>query len=89
VKESIQIRKEQGVNQDQFKGRWDKFKGELKKQWGKFTDDNLLQIEGDYQKFQGTLQAKYGDRKEEVSRWADEWFDRHADTEARPKERAF
>ena len=41
------------MNKDQFKGRWTQFKGELKKQWGKFTDDDLLQIEGDYQKFQG------------------------------------
>jgi len=64
------------MNKDQFKGTWTQFKGELKKQWGKFTDDDLLQIEGDYQKFQGTLQAKYGDQKEEVSGWADQWFER-------------
>ena len=69
------------MNKDQFKGRWAQFKGELKKQWGKFTDDDLLQIEGDYQKFQGTLQAKYGDQKEEVGRWADQWFERQ-ETEA-------
>lgn len=76
------------MNKDQFKGRWTQFKGELKKQWGKFTDDDLQQIEGDYQKFQGTLQAKYGDRKEEVSRWTDEWFERHPEEEAARKGRA-
>jgi uncharacterized protein YjbJ (UPF0337 family) len=77
------------MNKDQFKGRWTQFKGELKKQWGKFTDDDLLQIEGDYQKFQGTLQARYGDKKEEVSRWADQWFERHeAEAEAARKRRA-
>lgn len=65
------------MNEDQFKGRWAQFKGELKKQWGKFTDDDLLQIQGNYQKFQGTLQAKYGDQKEEVSHWTDQWFERH------------
>ena len=74
------------MNKDQFKGRWTQFKGELKKQWGKFTDDDLLQIEGDYQKFQGTLQAKYSDQKEEVGRWADQWFERQeADAEAARK----
>ena len=74
------------MNKDQFKGRWIQFKGELKKQWGKFTDDDLLQIEGDYQKFQGTLQAKYGDQKEEVGRWADQWFERQeAEAEAARK----
>jgi len=74
------------MNKDQFKGRWTQFKGELRKQWGKFTDDDLLQIEGDYQKFQGTLQAKYGDQKEEVGRWADQWFERQeAEAEAARK----
>jgi uncharacterized protein YjbJ (UPF0337 family) len=82
------VKKQKGrvMNKDQFKGRWGQFKGELKKQWGKFTDDDLLQIEGDYQKFQGTLQAKYGDQKEEVGRWADQWFERQeAEAEAARK----
>ena len=77
------------MNKDQFKGRWTQFKGELKKQRGQFTDDDLLQIEGDYQKFQGTLQARYGDKKQEVSRWADQWFERQeTDAEAARKTRA-
>lgn len=77
------------MNTDQFKGRWAQFKGELKKQWGNFSDDDLLQIEGDYQKFQGKLQAKYGDQKEEVSRWVGQWFERHAsDAEAARRGRA-
>jgi uncharacterized protein YjbJ (UPF0337 family) len=75
------------VNKDQFKGRWTQFKGELKKQWGKFTDDDLLQIQGDFQKFQGILQAKYGDQKDEVTRWADRWFERHEVDEAARKGR--
>jgi uncharacterized protein YjbJ (UPF0337 family) len=61
------------MNRDQFKGQWKQFKGELKKQWGKFTDDDLLQIEGDYDKFAGKVQERYGDKKDEVSRWADRW----------------
>jgi uncharacterized protein YjbJ (UPF0337 family) len=49
----------------------------------------LLQIEGDYQKFEGTLQAKYGDQKEEVSRWTDKWFERQeTDAEAARRGRA-
>ena len=77
------------MNADQFKGRWAQFKGELKKQWGKFTDDDLLQIEGDYQKFEGTLQTKYGDQKEEVSRWTDKCFERQeTDAEAARRGRA-
>lgn len=61
------------MNREQFKGQWSQLKGELKKQWGKLTDDDLLQIEGDYDKFMGKIQERYGDKKDEVSRWADQW----------------
>lgn len=61
------------MNKDQFKGNWNQFKGELKSKWGKFTDDEITQIEGDYDKFKGRAQELYGDRKEEVNKWADEW----------------
>ncbi|HJU05861.1 MAG TPA: CsbD family protein [Nitrospiraceae bacterium] len=71
------------MNQDQFKGRWSQFKGELKKKWGEFTDDDLLQIEGNYDKFTGTLQQRYGDRKAEVSKWADDWFQTNQPAERR------
>src|SRR5580765_8890053 len=62
------------MNADHFKGKWSQFKGELKKTWGKFTDDDLIQIEGDYEKFKGLAQQRYADRKDEISRWADEWY---------------
>jgi len=65
------------MNEDQFKGKWKQFKGDLKKAWGDFTDDDLKQIEGRYEKFTGKVQERYGDRKEEVTRWADEWFTKH------------
>ena len=61
------------MNTDQFAGKWSQFKGELKKQWGKFTDDDLLQIEGNYDKFKGKVQERYGDKKDDVIRWADQW----------------
>ena len=44
------------MNADHFKGKWNQFKGELKKKWGDFTDDDLLKIEGDYDPFKGTVQ---------------------------------
>jgi uncharacterized protein YjbJ (UPF0337 family) len=65
------------INQDQFEGNWKQFKGDLKKKWGKFTDDDLLVIEGNYDKFEGKLQERYGDQKEKVKKWTDEWFETH------------
>lgn len=64
------------MNADQFKGKWIQFKGEVKKHWGKLTDDDLMQIEGNYEKFIGRVQERYGDKKEEVVRWADDWYQR-------------
>jgi uncharacterized protein YjbJ (UPF0337 family) len=71
---SLIIQKEESMNTDHFKGKWNQFKGELKKKWGAFTDDDLMMIEGDYDKFKGAIQARYADRKDEISRWADEWY---------------
>jgi uncharacterized protein YjbJ (UPF0337 family) len=61
------------MNADQFKGKWMQFKGELKKQYGKFTDDDLKQIEGNHDKFVGKVQERYGDKKDELMKWADQW----------------
>jgi len=63
------------MNADQLKGKWMQFKGELKQQWGKFTDDDLQQIEGSYDRFVGKVQERYGsgDAQSDLMKWADEW----------------
>ena len=48
------------MNQEQFKWFWSQLKGPLKNQWGRFTDDDLLQIGGNVEKFNSTLEARYG-----------------------------
>ena len=50
------------MNADHFKGKWNQFKGELKKQWGKITDDDLTRVEGDYDKFKGLMQEREPNR---------------------------
>lgn len=65
------------VNQDQLEGKWKQFKGELKQKWAEFTEDDLLAIEGRVDTLEGKIQERYGDRREEVKQWVDEWFDRH------------
>jgi len=62
------------MNKDQFRGKWKQFKGDLKKQWSYFTDEDLKQIEGNYEKFEGKVQERYGDLKDDVKRWTDDWF---------------
>lgn len=67
------------VNQDQIAGKWKQFVGELKKKWAEFTDDDLMLIEGRIDKLEGKIQERYGDRREEVKRWVDEWFESHGE----------
>ena len=64
------------MNTDTFQGQWSQFKGELKRQWGKFTDDDLLQIQGDYDTFVGKVQERYGDQKDAIVNWAESWYGR-------------
>jgi len=56
------------MNTEQMKGQWRQVKGEIKKQWGKLTDDELDRIAGEKDKLVGKLQEKYGISKEEAER---------------------
>jgi uncharacterized protein YjbJ (UPF0337 family) len=49
------------------------FKSELKQQWGKFTDEDLQQIEGFLDRFIVKVQERYGygTEKRELMKWAD------------------
>jgi uncharacterized protein YjbJ (UPF0337 family) len=64
------------MNQEQFKDSWEQLKGALKKDWGKLTDEDILRIEGDQQRFNMVVEARYGQMKGEVSKWADRWYAR-------------
>jgi uncharacterized protein YjbJ (UPF0337 family) len=48
------------------------FKDELKQQYGKFTDDDLQRIGGNYETFIGKVQERYGQKKDELMKWADQ-----------------
>lgn len=48
------------MNKDIIQGKWSQVGGEIKKQWGKLTDDDIMQIEGQRDKLEGMLQERYG-----------------------------
>jgi uncharacterized protein YjbJ (UPF0337 family) len=56
------------MNWDTVKGDWKQFKGKVKEQWGKLTDDDLRKIDGRRDQLAGTIQKRYGMAKEEVER---------------------
>ena len=48
------------MNQDIFGGNWKQFKGRVKEEWGKLTDDDLDIIDGRREQLLGRLQERYG-----------------------------
>jgi len=63
------------MNTDTLKGQWQQVKGNIRKQWGKLTDDDLDQIQGDAEILAGKLQERYGRSKEEVRGEVDRWLE--------------
>lgn len=61
------------MNKDQLIGNWEQFKGGVRKEWGKLTDDQVAQIKGDRQKLAGRLQEAYGIAKEEAEEQIRHW----------------
>ncbi len=62
------------MNEDIAKGQWKQFRGEMKKLWGKITDDELDQLDGQQDKLAGLIQERYGKSREEAQREVDRFF---------------
>lgn len=54
------------MNWDIIKGDWMQFKGQVKEQWGKLTDDNLDKIAGKRDQLAGKIQEAYGVTKDQA-----------------------
>lgn len=58
-----------------LKGKWKQLRGQVKEKWGKLTDDELDQIEGEYDQLVGMLQERYGYARQKAEREVEEWMD--------------
>lgn len=58
---------------DKISGGWKQFSGQVKEQWGKLTDDEILEIQGKRDQLAGKIQERYGVAREEANRQIDEW----------------
>jgi uncharacterized protein YjbJ (UPF0337 family) len=58
---------------DQLAGQWKQFRGSVREGWGKLTDDDLEQVQGNRDKLVGRIQERYGIAKEEANSQVDEW----------------
>lgn len=57
--------------QDIWGGRWNQIKGKIKQQWGKLTDDEISQSQGNLDMLVGKIQEKYGGTREEIRQQLD------------------
>ncbi|MGH7658513.1 MAG: CsbD family protein, partial [Gemmatimonadales bacterium] len=58
-----------------IEGNWKQFKGKIKEQWGKLTDDDIDQIGGKRDRLVGKIQERYGKTKDEVEKDLNNWED--------------
>ncbi len=49
---------------DQMKAKWHQYLGDAKATWGKLTDDEFLELEGNTQKLAGLVEERYAISKE-------------------------
>jgi len=70
------------MNKDVFQGKWTQLKGAAKTQWGKLTDDDLTQVEGNQEKLIGRLQERYGYAKDQVEKEVNKFLDSYRDLES-------
>ena len=64
------------MNKDTFEGNWMQFKGKVKEQWGKLTDDDLDVIAGKRDQLVGRIQERYGISKDEAEKQFSTWHER-------------
>ncbi len=65
------------MNSDRTAGQWKQIKGRIKEQWGRLTDDEIAQLEGNGEQLVGRLQERYGLAREEAERQAKEFRTRN------------
>ena len=64
---------------DIVEGNWKQFKGKVKEQWGKLTDDDLDRIAGKKDQLTGKLQESYGIGKDAAEKQIREFEDKNRD----------
>ena len=66
------------MNKDQLQGKWLQIKGAVKAQWGKLTNDDLDEIDGNLERLVGIVQERYGYARERAEKEVQEFQRRQA-----------
>ena len=65
------------MNRDVLKGQWTQLKGKVREQWGKLTDDEIDQMQGNAEMLIGKIQERYGHSRDEAERDVENWYREH------------
>lgn len=68
------------MNADILQGKWRQLKGEARIQWGKLTDDDLDQVQGQAEKLVGLVQERYGYDRDRAEHEVDSFVQRYGTT---------
>jgi uncharacterized protein YjbJ (UPF0337 family) len=61
---------------NRIQGNWKQVAGNARQQWGKLTDDDVVQANGEREKLAGKIQERYGISQQEANQQIDEWADK-------------
>ena len=64
---------------EKMKGSWQQTKGAVKEQWGKLTDDDLMQVQGRRDVLVGKIQTRYGISHDQAEAQVAGWEVKHKD----------
>lgn len=67
------------MNQDVLSGKWKEIKGEVRKAWGKLTDDEVEKTKGNLDSISGLVQQKYGYAKDDANKKVNDWLEQFDD----------
>lgn len=67
------------MNEDILKGKWKQFQGEVQKEWGKLTDNDVDQVKGEIKMLVGKIQEKYGTNIDEAKKQIDDFLEKVKD----------
>ncbi len=54
------------MNWDRVQGNWKEMSGQVKKNWGKLTSDDLTTVQGRREELEGIIQKRYGYAKDKA-----------------------
>jgi uncharacterized protein YjbJ (UPF0337 family) len=62
------------VTWDKVAGNWKRFKGSMRRQWGRLTDNEVQVAKGNREALNGYIQTRYGIDKEKADKQIDDWL---------------